>query len=110
MDTARAEWIAYLDETTKNKDSDLRSLTKRMGLLVDKRQALLDKTEKLTSQEKRRLKVIEEEDLPDMRKDKERLVAEIVEHNKEILKLQGTTDVSASGNTTLLIFNNIPFA
>ena len=54
MDTARAEKIAYLEKTTKNKDSDLTSLAKDKKLLVDKQQALLDKTEDLTSQEKRR--------------------------------------------------------
>ena len=103
MDIAKAERIKYLEETTRNKDSDLRSLAKDIKLLVNKRQALLDKTEELTSQEKRRLQVIEEEDLPDMRKREERFVAEIAEHKKEIseLKLHGTTYVSASGKTTI---------
>ena len=76
MDTARAEKIAYLEKTTKNKDSDLTSLAKDKKLLVDKQQALLDKTEDLTCQEKRRLQVIEEEDLPDMRKREETLAME----------------------------------
>ena len=99
MDIARAERIAYLEETTKNNHSDLRGLTKKMELLADKRQALLNKTEELTAKEERRLKVIEEEDLPDMRKDKERLVAEIAEFKKELSELRnaGTTDVKRSG-------------
>ena len=50
MDIAKAERIKYLEETTRNKDSDLRSLAKDITLLVNKRQALLDKTEELTSQ------------------------------------------------------------
>ena len=37
MDIARAERRAYLEETIKNKDSDLRSLTKDIKLFVDKR-------------------------------------------------------------------------
>ena len=38
MDISRTKRIAYLKETHKNKDIDLRSLTKKMELLADKRQ------------------------------------------------------------------------
>ena len=66
MDIARVERIAYLEETTKNNHSDLRSLTKKMELLVGKRQALLDKTEKLIDKSREKTDAWEEY-LPDMR-------------------------------------------
>ena len=104
MDIARAERIAYLEETTINKDSDLRSLTKDIKLLVDERRLLQIKTEELTGQEKRRLQVIEEEDLPDMRGIERRLVAEITNHEKELseLKNQGPIDVCFRYGTIVL--------
>ncbi len=56
----------------------------------------------MTNYEERRLKVIEEEDLPDMRRVKERLVKEFAEHKTELkeLRQQEHANVIDSGTTT----------
>ena len=79
--------ISSLKDTIKSKDVALMSLSEEIASVINERARLLKK-EVLSSNESRRLIVIEAEDLPYMRKDKDRLVAEIAKHEAELSQLK----------------------
>ena len=79
--------ISSLKDTIKSKDVALMSLSEEIASVINERARLLKK-EVLSSNESRRLIVIEAEDLPDMRKERGRLVAEIADHKAELNQLK----------------------
>ena len=81
----RDERLAYLEEMIK--DAALMRLAEEIASATQMRDKLLEK-EVLTTTETHRLKVIEEVDLPDMRKDRDRLAREIVELKAELSELK----------------------
>ena len=80
----RDERMAYLEEMINTKDDDLKSFSKEIALATKKRDKLLEKEEELTTYETKSLNRIEE-DISDMRKDKNRLAAEILELKAELI-------------------------
>jgi hypothetical protein len=84
----RDERIAYLEKTIIQKDDKLNEVVEKINMLSAKRDSLLDNYEQLTNIEERRFKVIEEQDLPDLRKDKDRLAAHIADVMKELNTLR----------------------
>ena len=79
--------ISSLKDTIKSKDVALMSLLKEIASATEKQAQLLEKAV-LSSNESRLLRVIEDVNLPDMRKDKDRLVAEIAKHETELNRLK----------------------
>ena len=79
--------ISSLKGTIKSKDADLRSLSKEIASAL-KEQARLLKKAVLSSNESRLLRVIEDVNLPDMKKERARLVAEIAKHETELNRLK----------------------
>ena len=75
--------IRSLKDTIKNKDAVIMRLSEEIASATKRRDKLLEK-EVLTINETNRLRVIEEEDLPDMRKREDRLVTEIAELKAEL--------------------------
>ena len=73
----RDEKIAYLEDMIKNKDATLTSLSEEIKKLAEERRAMLKLPE--SSRDGLLLKSIDD-DLPDMRKDRDRLAAEILKH------------------------------
>ena len=83
----RDERIAYFEEMIKKKDAIIMRLAEEIASATKRRDKLLEK-EVLTTNETNRLKVIEEEDLPDMRGREKRLATEIVKHETELSALK----------------------
>ena len=83
----RDERMAYLEDTIKSTYAALMSLSEEIASAT-KEQALLLKKEVLSSNESRLLRVIEDVNLPDMRKREDRLVAQIAKHETELNQLK----------------------
>ena len=83
----RDERIAYLDKMIKKKDAVIMKVSEEIASATKRRDKLLDK-EVLTTNDTNRLRVIEEEDLPYMRKERDRLATEIVELKAELSALK----------------------
>ena len=83
----RDEMMAYLEEMINTKDDDLKSFSKEIASATKKRDKLLEKEEELTTNETKSLNRIEE-DISDMRKDKNMLAAEILELKAELKALK----------------------
>ena len=79
--------ISSLKDTIKSKDVALINLSEEIASATKER-AQLHKKDLLSRNESRRLEVIEAEDLPYMRIDKARLVAEIAKHETELSQLK----------------------
>ncbi len=86
------ERMAYLEFMINAKDDDLKSLPKEIASATKKRDTLLEKEEELTTNESKRLKVIEE-DISSMRRREDRLVAEIVKHEAELNRLKNQKEI-----------------
>ena len=89
----RDERMAYLEDTIKSTYAALMSLSEEIASAT-KEQALLLKKEVLSSNESRLLRVIEDVNLPDMRKREDRLVAEIADHKAELRQLNNPKEVA----------------
>ncbi len=76
-----------MEDTIKNKDAALVSLSEEIASAT-KEQAQLLKKAVLSSNESLLLRVIEDVNLPDMRKREARLVAEIAKHETELNQLK----------------------
>jgi hypothetical protein len=85
--TGRDERIVYLEKVNIKKELELSEVVKEIKELSSKRNSLIEKS-KLTKIEKRQLKIIEEQDLPDLRKNKDRLAEELSNNSKEIISLR----------------------
>jgi hypothetical protein len=79
----RDQRIAYLEKTIIDSKNDLNKIEAKITQLSSERDSLLVTYEQLTKIEERRLQTIEEQDLPDLRKDKDRLAEELVDNRKE---------------------------
>ena len=83
----RDEGIANSEEMIKSKGVALMSLSEKIASATEKQSQLLEKAV-LSSNESRLLRVIEDVNLPDMRKERDRLVAEIADHKAELNQLK----------------------
>ena len=83
----RVEKMAYLEDTIKSNYADIRSLSMEIASATKKQELLLEK-KKLTSNETTRLRVIENVNLPDMRKWRDELVAQVAKHEAELSELK----------------------
>ena len=78
--------IRSLKDTIKNKDAVIMRLAEEIASATKRRDKLLEK-KVLTTNETNRLRVIEKEDLPDMRGREKRLATEILELKNELSAL-----------------------
>ena len=79
--------MANLEEMIKNKDAALVSLSEEIASAIKRQTQLLEK-EVLSTNESRLLSVIEDINLPEMRKREIRLVTEIAKHETELSALK----------------------
>ena len=98
----RDDRIAYLEGEIKEKGATLMRRSEEIASVINERAELHRKEEVLSLNESRRLGVIEEEDLPDMKAERARLVADIAEHKAELSQLKNLMElvdapVSAQG-------------
>ncbi len=84
----REDRIAYLEGEIKEKDATLMRRSEEIASVIKERAKLHRKKGVLSNNESRRLGVIEEEDLPDMKEEKARLVAEIAAHKADLSRLK----------------------
>ncbi len=84
----RDERIAYLEKSIIQTKLELSEVVKNIEELSAKRDSLLDKFEQLTNIEERRLKTIEEQNLPYLRKYKYRLAEKLSDNRKELKELR----------------------
>ena len=79
------ERMTYLEDMIKSKDAALMSISKKLDVLIDERRAL----RKLPESSRIGLMLKEtEEDMTEMRKREDRLVADIVEQKAELRQLK----------------------
>ena len=85
--------ISSLKDMIKSKEVALMSLSEEITSEIKKQAQLLEK-EVLSSNESRLLRVIEDVNLPDMRKREDRFVAEIAVHKAELRQLNNPKELA----------------
>jgi hypothetical protein len=101
--------IAYLEKATIQTDIELNKVVEEIKELSAKLDSLIDKSDQLTKVEELRLKIIEEQDLPDLRKRENRLAAHIENTMKELITLKAVppTVQSEAGISYPILYHTI---